>query len=202
MAEFQSSLTSRLTPGIYGAAAAPSPLTLSERSLGHFFQIAGWPDNFGGKVDPVLTALGFSELGPVGVAQEAGSHCLFRVGPERLLIHSDSPAAWELTTGAADTRSITLLDLSHARTIVRIEGPAACDLLMRLVSLDLDKNVFREGRFALTGINAVPVMLHRLAAEIRSPIYDLFIPYSWAASLWDLICKASQPFGYQVSKRS
>jgi sarcosine oxidase subunit gamma len=199
MVEFRSSLTNRLDPGTFGAAAAVPPIVLSEQFLGHFFQIAGWPDDFEKIVEPVLSALGFAEIGRVGWVQEAGAQFLFRIAPERLLLHSHSPTSWALAAEVADTSSITLLDLSHARTIIRIAGPAARDLLVRLVSLDLHEDIFPQGRFALTGINAVPVLLHRPADDAEAPRYDLFIPYSWAASLWDLICEASLPFGYQVA---
>ncbi|MBT4905834.1 MAG: hypothetical protein HOM58_04935 [Rhodospirillaceae bacterium] len=199
MAEFRSSLASRLNPGNFGAITTHAPLILSERVLGHFFQIAGWPDDFDAKVAPVLSALGFSDSGRVGLVQEAGAHRLFRIAPERLLIHSEIPMAWNLASELADTGALALLDLSHARTVIRIEGPVARDLLARLVPLDFHEDNFPAGCFALTGINTIPVLLNRSADRADMPGYDLFVPYSWAASLWDLICKASLPFGYQIS---
>ena len=68
---------------------------------------------------------------------------------------------------------------------------AVPNLLSRLISLDLYAGLFTEGCFALTGIEAVPVMLHRLADCADTPRYDLFVPYSWAASLWDLACHSA-----------
>ena len=107
-----------------------------------------------------------------------------------------SPGIWRTE---ASNGALSVLDLSHARVVIRIEGLAAPDLLARLVSLDLYTGAFAEGRFALTGIDAVPVMLHRLADGADAPRYDLFVPYSWAASLWDLTCHSALSLGYEVS---
>lgn len=198
MAEFRSALTGRLIPGRYGTESTAPPVTLSEQKLGTFFQIAGWPGHFDDSVRPVLSALGFDGVGRVGQALVSGQQFAFRIAPERLLVRTDNRAAWDLATEASNSGALSLLDLSHARVVIRIEGMAAPDLLSRLVSLDLYKSVFTECRFALTGIEAVPVMLHRLADGADAPRYDLFVPYSWAASLWDLTCHSALSLGYEV----
>ena len=199
MAEFRSALTGRLIPGRYGTKSTAPPVTLSEQRLGTFFQIAGWPGHFDDSVRPVLSALGFNGIGRVGQALVSGEQHAYRIAPERLLVRTDNQVAWDLATEASNG-ALSVLDLSHARVVIRIEGLAAPDLLARLVSLDLYTGAFAEGRFALTGIDAVPVMLHRLADGADAPRYDLFVPYSWAASLWDLTCHSALSLGYEVSE--
>lgn len=199
MVEFRSALASRLIQGRFGAANVAPPLTLSEQPLGFFFQIAGWPGEFDDAVRPVMSALGFSSIGRVGQAQEADGHRAFRIAPERVLVRTADPDAWGLANDGAKQERLTFLDLSHARSVFRLIGSASPDLLARLVSIDLYEGAFPVNAFSLTGIHSVPVMLHRLSDEAMAPSYDLFVPYSWAASLWDLTCHTALPFGYEVT---
>lgn len=198
MAEFRSALSSRLTPGRFGAETASSPLILSEQPLGTFFQIAGWPGGFEDAVRPVLSGFGVPGTGQTGHALESGGHHVFRMAPERILVRTPDPGAWDIAGDRADNEALALLDLSHARTVFRIEGTASADLLARLVSIDLDQDAFPTNAFALTGIDAVPVLLHRLPNGGMALCYEIFVPYTWASSLWDLVCQTALPFGYEI----
>ena len=198
MVEFRSALASKLIPGRFGANNAEPTVTLWEPTLGHLFQVAGWPDQFDISVQPVLSALGFTGDTRVGHALVSGEQRVFRLAPERILIRSDNTAAWDLASGAADSGALALLDLSHARVRFRIEGASAPDLLARLASLDFFPGAFVEESFALTGLHTVPVMIHRLEGDADAPRYDLYVPYSWAASLWDYICQSALPLGYEA----
>lgn len=198
MAEFRSALSSRLVPGRFGAETASPPLTLSEQPLGALFQIAGWPGDFDDAVRPVLAEIWVSDTCQVGQVLEAGEHLVFRVAPERILVRTTDPGARDLVRDRADDEVLALLDLSHARTVFRIEGMASAELLARLASIDLCEDVFPVNSFALTAVHTVPVMLHRVPGDTMGPCYDLFVPYSWAASLWDLVCHTALPFGYEI----
>ena len=145
-----------------------------------------------------METLGLSQLGPVGQADAAGGLTAFRTAPERLLIRTEDDSVFDQARDAVDESALCLLDLSHARTVIRLEGPEARNLLARLVSVDLRDDVMPVNGFALTGIHGVSVMLHRVTAAAL-PIYDLYIPYTWAASLWDLTCQAALPLGYEVA---
>jgi heterotetrameric sarcosine oxidase gamma subunit len=72
--------------------------------------------------------------------------------------------------------------------------PVVEDLLARLAPLDVSLPAFPVGTFAQTGIHHVGVLLRRISAEI----FEILIPVTWAATIWELIGDAAAPFGYRV----
>lgn len=198
MVKFRSALESRLILGRYGAECSAPPVRLSEEPLENFFQIAGWPGDCEEKMMPVLSKLELPGMGIVGTTQHSNGKSVFRVAPERLHVRTQNSEIWNWVSQYAEANNLSALDLSHARTIICLTGGQSRDLLSRLVPIDLDPEIFIPTSFALTGIHNIPVMLHRLSYRTESPAYQLFVPYSWAASVWDLMCEAALPFGYEV----
>ena len=198
MPEVRSALSGVYVPGRFGAGDGGAPLTLGERALGALFQITGWPGDFEATAAPVLKTLGFTSVGIYGVAQSVGEALVFRIAPERVLVHLPARGPWDAATAGIDASATPTLDLSHARTVMRIGGAAAPDLLARLLPIDLHDSVFGPGRFAQTGLHSVPVLLHRRADAGAGPVYDLYAPYTWAASVWGTMTDSAVPFGYTV----
>lgn len=183
MPEFRSALAAHVTIGRLGAGDGDAPLALCERPLGTLIQIAGWPGDFEDSAGKILKALGFDGVGGYGVAQSAGDARAFRIAPERVLIRLPDRAAWEKAAENIDAAVTPVVDLSHARTVIGIDGAAAADLIARFLPIDLHDSVFGPGRFALSGLHAIPVMLHRRADGGAGPAYELYVPTTWAASV-------------------
>jgi heterotetrameric sarcosine oxidase gamma subunit len=198
MPEFRSALAAHVTPGRFGAGDGEAPLVLSERPLGTLIQIAGWPGGFETAAGAVLKALGFDGVGGYGVAQSSGDALAFRIAPERVLIRLPARTAWDKAAANLDPAATPVLDFSHARTVIGIDGAAAADLIARFLPIDLHDSVFGPGRFALSGLHAVPVMLHRRADGGAGPAFELYAPYTWAASVWESLTESAAPFGYTV----
>ena len=194
MIEIRSPLSSSVEPGEYGAqSAAKAALQLSERAPGSLIQIAGWQD-FATVTAPALGALGFDGHGNFRTVQTAGPVSCYRIAPDKLLLrHSDGGSFKELLENLNPASSPTL-DLSHARWLIEIEGSEVEALLARLASLDFSLQEFREGTFAQTGIHHVGVLLHRVSADK----FLIFVPVTWAESIWNLICETAAPFGFKV----
>ena len=95
-----------------------------------------------------------------------------------------------------DTNNVdlTVVDLSHARTVIRIEGDVARELLARLASVDFSPEIFSVGQFVQTGMHHIGVLIER----IDETCYDIFIPVTWAASIWGIITLHAGQFGYRV----
>jgi methylglutamate dehydrogenase subunit D len=199
MPEFRSALAAHVTPGRFGAGEGEAPLALRERPLGTLIQIAGWPGDFGTSVGAILKALGFDGVGGYGVAQSAGEALAFRIAPERVLIRPPDRAAWDKAAARIDPSVTPVVDLSHARTVIGIDGAAAAHLISRFLPIDLHDSVFGPGRFALSGLHAIPVMLHRRADGGAGSAYELYVPTTWAASVWESLSESATPFGYTVS---
>ncbi len=199
MPEFRSPLAACYLPGRFGAGTGDAPLTLGEMPLGALFQITGWPQNFATKVCTILGVLGFTSIGDYATAQRAPGAIAFRIAPERILVRLFHPDAWGAVIAAADPVETPILDLGHSRTVMQIAGPAAKELLVRLLPLDLDEGVFTPNQFAQTELQGVSVLLYRADDTPEAPVYDLFVPYSWARTVWDMLRECAAPFGYWVA---
>ncbi len=182
--------------GTYGAAADNvHNVRLCEQSLGALFQIAGWGAEFEDQVAPLLRSLGFVDLGDYGNVQGSGDVHGFRIAPHRLLIRHRDPEKLKDALAQLDPSRTPTLDLSHARIVIALRGPGAEHLLARLATPDLSSRAFPAGRFVQTAIHHTSVLIHH---EIESN-FLVYLPTSWAASLWDYICLNAEPLGYEVA---
>ena len=159
-----------------------------------------WRADFAAAAAALPRALGFAGLGRFDVAEQAGTALAFRIAPERILVRLANRARWEETASSFDLARLCVLDMSHSRSVVAISGGAAADLLARLLAIDLDASVFGAGRFAQTGLSGIPVLLHRSAGEGAAADFELYVPSSFAAAVWDLLSEHARPFGYVVSE--
>lgn len=196
MPELRSALTGHLRPGRFGAAG-DAPLVLSERPLGVLVQLAGWRDSFEDAASPLLAGLGFEGFGSFDRAQISPKALAFRIAPERVLLRLQA-ADWAAIEGGIDPARTPFLDLSHSRTLLRVAGAQAPDLLARLMPIDFDAQDFTPGRFVQSGIHTVSVLVHRDDDEADAPVFDIYMPRSFAVSLWDFITQAAMPLGLRV----
>lgn len=74
-------------------------------------------------------------------------------------------------------------------------GGAAREVLERGIALDLHPTVFAVGHFAQTGLHHVPVLLERVGEQR----YALYVPTTWAVSVWEWLADAALPFGYDIA---
>jgi heterotetrameric sarcosine oxidase gamma subunit len=81
--------------------------------------------------------------------------------------------------------------LSAARVRLRIEGPAACDMLAKGIAIDLHPALFTVGRSAQTGLHHSGIFLERVASDA----YEIFVPRTFAASIWEWLLDAALPYG-------
>ncbi|MCG8544997.1 MAG: hypothetical protein MJE12_12390 [Alphaproteobacteria bacterium] len=196
MPDLRSPLAMHATAGVYGAAPAGGmPLILAESAPGALAQIAGW-DDFADAAAPALERLGFDGLGDYRMARQSGSATCFRIAPDKILLRHGDAASLSDALALLDDARAPALDLSHSRWLIRIEGPAAADLLARLAPVDFDTAAFAAGGFVQTAIHHVAVLIHRVGPET----FEVYAPVTWAASLWHLICDTAAPFGYRVEE--
>jgi len=194
MPEIRSPLSAFIKPGEYGGAADKGvELVLSEQAPGTLVQLAGWRD-FAEVSASALVSLGFDGLGDYRTVRMAADALCFRIAPDKLLfLHQDREVLFS-SFKKLDPARTPIIDLSHARWIVEVEGRVAEALLARLAAIDFSLSVFPEGTFMQTGIHHVGVLIHRISVEK----FQIFVPVSWVGSLWELIRDTAQPFAYRV----
>lgn len=196
MPDLASPLGTGQRTGRFGATFDAGPgVILSQAPIEHLLQIAGW-DGFEAAVLPALKKLGFSDLGTYQTARQHKGMWLFRIAPDRLLIAGQ--LAEKLPGDLLDTPDLAVLDLGHARAKITVEGPAAENLMAHLAAVNFRQSALPAGDFVQTGIHHVGVLIRR-SAEAR---FDIFVPASFARSIWELVCLNATPYGYDVAPAS
>ncbi|PID46455.1 MAG: sarcosine oxidase subunit gamma [Proteobacteria bacterium] len=185
MAKRESALTAHYQRGHFGAEE--TGVTLSEVKELRLQQIATWPETMAAVSAKAIEAAGCDDA-PTPCQSCRGSHAsLLRIEPLKWWLLGDA----ELPTLASDEGVV--LDLSHSRTAIRIEGECAADLLNRHLPLDLREASFGDGAVALTAFHHVGVTLLR-----HQDGYDLFVPRGFAVSLWEMLLASAEQFGVEV----
>jgi sarcosine oxidase subunit gamma len=196
MLEIRSAIADCKVPGRYGAGA--SSIAFAEKPIGCLIQVAGWPGRFELAATKIMQRLGFAELGGHRMAQGGEKKAAFRIAPENILLILSDRQEWEQAATDVDPSDLATLDLSQAKARIAISGKDARNLLVRVLPIDLHDGVFEEGHFAQTGLHSVSVLLHRLRDRENTAAYDLYVPYTWAVSVWHALTANALPFGYEV----
>lgn len=195
MLEKTSALASHYRTGPAGDIGTDGPgVALWEIRDAGLWQISGWPDT--------IDAVG-NRLADIVGATAAPGPLRSVAGPKGTMIRVQ-PFVWWLVRAsegtakqaiAIDAEQGTALDLSHSRTVIRIEGPHARDLLNRGLPIDLRPVCFPEGAFAGSAIHQVGVYLHH-----RDGGYDIYIPRGFAVTLWEFVTETAAQWGYEVAE--
>ncbi|MBK0399977.1 sarcosine oxidase subunit gamma [Limibaculum sp. M0105] len=190
MPERISSLARARAPRVVGPVGKDGPgIRLSERAVTSLWQISAWPDRLAAAGAAAARAADCKSAPEPGRSSAGKAATLMRVEPLKWWLVSDQ----ELARPNLDLQDGTVLDLSHARTPIRIEGPAAVELMARLLPLDLRPAVFPQGAVASSGLHHVGVTV--LA---RAEGFDLFAPQSFALSLFEHITHVAAQFGVEI----
>jgi sarcosine oxidase subunit gamma len=101
--------------------------------------------------------------------------------------------ARDLAASLGDAASVT--DLTGARAVLRLSGPAVRDALAKLVPIDLDESAFPPGTAALTLAWHVGVTLWRAPA---TDAWDIACYRSFGESLAHAVVEAAAEFGCDI----
>lgn len=192
-------LAGELTPGRHGRTEGAPGLFLAERGRLAAAAIAlragqraafaaALRDGFGLDVPqrPACTTAGTVELIWTGPGQFLALDTA-REGAARFGFARDLAA--RLGTAASVT------DLTGARAVLRLTGPAVRDTLAKLVPIDLDDSVFPAGAAALTSAAHIGVTLWRPDATA----WDIACYRSFGGSLAHAVLEAAAEFGCEAA---
>ncbi len=195
MLDSRSALTNHLYQGHFGLVEAAGEdtvkLTLSEPSLGTFYQIAGW-GSFEKDIQSILSNFKITGSGNFHDVQKAESISCFKIAPTRMVVR-DSSGQNPVPT-VINNDELVIVDLSHARTVIRLDGKYAEELLARSSGIDFSLLSFPVGGFVQTGIHHISILIERCSDHC----FDLFVPTTWASSIWEIVTISSLQFGYRV----
>ncbi len=126
--------------------------------------------------------------------QVSGGH-LFHTAPGQYWLVADSASLAERVTGAIDGSRGTCTPLTHSRVRIAISGERVPRLLAKGIAVDMDPAAFAVGEFIQAGLHHSGVLLHRAAADR----YEIYLPRTYANSLWEWLTDAARPLGYDVT---
>ncbi len=191
MVERVSALAGHLGPRRFGMVGEAGPgVRLSEAPIGSLWQVSAWPGRLAEAGRAAAEAAGAAEAPAPGRSAE---------GPRGRVVRTEALKWWVLSESPIEAPALspedgTLLDLSHARTRIRVEGPAARDLLARMVAIDLRLRSFGEGAVAVTGAHGVGLLLLARAEGI-----DVHVLRSFALAVWEDMAEIAAQFGAEIA---
>jgi len=123
---------------------------------------------------------------------------LYRFGPERFMFcvnasNTEKDFAWmEQVLASGKAADVSLRNASHEFAQLALQGPNAPQILARLTDADLDNLAFY--RFCEGTIADIPAIISRTGytGEVG---YELYVPASKGAELWEAISDAGKPDG-------
>lgn len=114
---------------------------------------------------------------------ETGGRRIFHTAPRQYWIVG--PEADEIGQRLAGAAIVT--PLSHSRTRIFIEGPAAQDVLTKVLEIDLHETALKPGMFAMTGLHHTPILLHRVSAAR----FEIYAMRTFALNVWECLADAA-----------
>jgi sarcosine oxidase subunit gamma len=192
-----SALAGIAIPGRYGKANGEPGVTIEERLGLGLATVAARKGEAPALRGAVKSAYGVMLPDSSRVAQ--GSQVSFvGYGPGQWLAVSDTlrgeALARDLTQWLKGLASIS--DQSGGRTVLRLSGPRARDVLAKGLAIDLDPRVFPLGSAATSTISLMGVQVWQ-TDDTRS--YDIAIFRSVSASFWRWLTASAAEFGYEVT---
>lgn len=137
-----------------------------------------------GTIIHVLARPGEQGMAPLlGSLADAETHAVRPVSPGQWFIVREEPTSHQEMKSlcAALEPRATVVDQSHGRVRIRIEGRMASRTLSKGTALDLDPYVFAVGQSAVTLIGHIAAHITRVDTDA----FEIIVLRGFAESLWD-----------------
>jgi sarcosine oxidase subunit gamma len=171
-------------------------LTLAEVRGWNLAQLAAYPGQAPAVAAAVAPIIGDGLLAASPSRRDAQENCsLYRIAPDAWWVVTREAQLLDRIAVALPTGSGAVTPLSHARTLIAVEGPAARTMLACGIGIDLHPEVFRVGDFAQTGLHHAGVLIERCGPES----YQLYVLRTFAVATWQWLVDAALPFGYDIA---
>ncbi|HSF94644.1 MAG TPA: hypothetical protein VLA52_06410 [Thermohalobaculum sp.] len=190
MVERASALEGHNSPRRFGLIGGTGPgIRLSERPIASAWLIAAWPERLAETAAAAAAAAAVDAAPGPGRSATGKGGSLLRIEPLKWLLVSEA----ETPAPALDAADGTVLELSHARTVIHVSGPKALDLMARMVPLDLRPAAFPDGAVATTALHHIGVTL--LA---RDGGFDILVLRSFGLAVWETLIDSAAQFGAEI----
>jgi sarcosine oxidase subunit gamma len=165
-------------------------IRIGEQRARTILQVSAFHGRTGAVTDALRSALGIEPVREVGKTATEGGLTLFTVGPGRVWVMGVHGSE----TGI-DPEFAAIVDQSHGRAVLAVEGERIRDLLAKGCRIDLHPEVFAAGRCAQTLLGPFAVLLHCLAPTR----FEIHVARSYAHSLHEWLQDAALEFESDVT---
>ncbi len=191
MLEKRSSVAAIHRTGTFGANQSDPGVSVQEVAIDNFIQVAAWPQTIDAVKTKLAKSLGLKTALHPGLAAVKKGVMAAQIAPLRILVMgSDEHCADLQDQFSSDTAVI--VDLSHSRTLVRLEGRDAATLLNRGLPLDLAN--MPVGAVASSAIHRVSLLVHVRAENS----FDVYVTRAFASFFWEWIERGGLQFGLKI----
>jgi len=192
-----SALAGIAIPGRYGREGAAPGIAIEERRRLGIATVAARKGQ--GEALRAAVAATYGVEFPDGPRAVQGPQVSFiGYGPGQWLAVSERLANEALARDLAQRLKglASISDQHGGRTVLRLSGPRARDVLAKGLPIDLHPRVFGPGSAATSTIALMGVQLWQVD---DTPAYDLAIFRSVSASFWRWLTASAAEFGYEVT---
>lgn len=195
-AQARSALDKALLPSTFGRDAANPGVVLTERRGLYLAQVTAFA---GPVVRNAISAMAGVTLDerPNRASGDGDTKALW-LGPERWLVvgpASRSPSLGIALAQGLGADQAAIVELDNARTVIRLSGRNARDVLAKGCLLDLHPKSFGPGQTAQTALFHVNTLIHCVGADT----FDLYITRSHGQSSFEALTDAAGEFGCRVT---
>ncbi|HZS85058.1 MAG TPA: sarcosine oxidase subunit gamma family protein [Stellaceae bacterium] len=199
MVERRSALEGAARPGDFGTPAAGGPgVILGERRSLAIVQVAALGERDAAVRGGIAAGCGVAPAAEASRAARGGGTAVLWSGPGRWLVVAAEQPGSDLAArleAALATAPAVVTDLGHARTVLRVSGPSARDLLAKGCPLDLHPRTFPVDACAHSLLGHAGILIHAVDAV---PSFDLYLARSYARSAWEWIEESAAEYGCRV----
>lgn len=145
-------------------------------------------------LDAVRDAVGAAPPTDTNTVASAGQNEILWLGPDEWLVVTPEGGQGTMETALGEAlagQHVSVVDTTDARTMIRLHGAHARDVLMKGCPLDLHPRAFGPGQCGQTIIAKADVLIHQ---RDDAPTYDIYVPCSFARYLWDWLVDAAKEF--------
>lgn len=180
--------------GNFGAVGEAGPgIILSERFGLAIAEAAAWRDAEAKMRAAIKKASGLTlKTGP-GAGAFGEDATAFNIAPGRWLVSGGTPGL-VATLDRASGEHGTVTDLSHGRTLIRIDGEKSRWVLGKLFAVNLADDALAKGDGLATAHHDIHVQIQRVGLNT----FDIYVFRSFARSFWHLLRRSSEEVGYRV----
>lgn len=192
-----SGLAGLATPGRYGKRDGAPGVTIAERTGLGLATVAARKGQARALQDRVREAYGVDL--PQSSRIVTGREVSFvGYGPGQWLAVSEGHANEALARDLAERLNglASISDQSSGRSVIRLSGPRARDVLAKGLPIDLDPRGFPLGSAATSTLSLMGVQLWQ-TDDTRS--YDILVFRSLSGSFWRWLTQSAAEFGYEVA---